>query len=130
MIGAVHNREESVAFRARLSRPTIKAINNGFRDLSQRPNVSKEEIEQFMKQFNLMKKDLAATGESGTYMLKHNENNDVFIQFEATGKYRRANLPWAMQNEMIISNGIVKFPPNQLHRLAEIIKTINLEFIR
>lgn len=117
MIGAVHNRTENVAFRARLSRKTIIAVNEGIRDLSRRGiDVSAEE-----NQFHLIKKELAATGKPGTFMLKHDKNG-AFMQYEATNSYDRAYLPLDIQDKMIISGDVVKFPPSKLDRLAEFLK--------
>ena len=122
MIGAVNNRTESVAFSARFSRKTIKAVNLGLYNLSHgKTDVSKQEMTQLRNQFHLIKKDLAATGESGTYMLKH-DRGGAFIQYETTGRCKRDYLPWEIQKEMIISNDVVQFPPKQLYRLAKFLK--------
>lgn len=119
MIGAVHNRKESVAFRARFNKSTKKAINNGLRDLSQgRTDVSSEEIEKFTALYSSIKTYLAATEKRGTFMLKPDG-----IQFEATNCYEKVSLPWAIRDKMIISgDDVVKLPPEQLHRFAEFLK--------
>ena len=117
MIGAVHNRTENVAFGTRLSRKTIIAVNEGIRDLSRRGvDVSAEE-----NQFHLIKKELAATGKPGIFMLKHDENG-AFMQFEAPKRYDRAYLPLDIQDKMIISGDVITFPPKYLDRLAEFLK--------
>ena len=118
MIGAVHNRTENVTFGQRLSRKTIKAINRGLYNLShRRPGVPTEKIEQYTTQFDLIKKDLAATGKPGTYMLKF-EQGHPFIQFESPGNYKKVYFPGEIQSKM----DVVQFPPDQLNRLAEFLK--------